>query len=160
MKISLTEFLKTGRIGGLPFSTSEDVVRQVLGAPEPRDEGSVNRKPKRLSILKYGCIGLVISRPPKSSLMLIQVEQDIGAPRFFFPTDWEVVDWELSPGASRKVVQKYLDKIGLAYEFSNALGPELLIVPPKDNSEHNVSLTFDEGGRLQAIMSGLAAQPR
>src|SRR5580700_7351792 len=105
MKISLTEFLKTGRIGGLPFSTSEDVVRQVLGAPEPEPDGGTSRKPKRLSFLKYGCIVLVMSRPPESSLMLIQVEQDIGAPRFCFPKDWEVVDWELSPGASRKVVQ-------------------------------------------------------
>lgn len=113
MRISLEEFLRTGRLGKLRLGLSEGEVLALLGCPE--DVGGTSRKYCKPLIYLYGSVEIHFD-PKSRTCVLIYIECPIWK-ELRFPSHWEIMDWQLKPGMKREEIERILVKTDLQFKY-------------------------------------------
>jgi len=142
VRVSLREFLTTGRFGPVQIGSSRDAVERAFGSPDDRDARA--RTDETARIWKYGDIEFHFDgRGADASLWLIHADSFVLVPQGGPKVDLD--PWIVSRALSLDVAEVELTKAGITYaagpyeydsvldEFRTSVGVSLLF----SDEQHN-----------------------
>lgn len=145
MKVSLKEFLETGRLGHSWIGIDKDTMVKLIGDPD--EFGKIFRKDKKPNHFKYADIEFAFDRFGDECIRF-RVKSANGLD-FVFPGNAEVKDWGIAPDSNVTDVEDYLKKEN--FKYNKVKDGSILWI----QTDNGIRMYFDEDSKLISLGYGL-----